>query len=95
MNNTNKYAALATASAKVNRLIIANIAEYAQIQELVEDFIANPTAEAAEVLDVQFNRIANGFEAVRNSIGMLANRAVSEDVDAVDVTFDERGQRLL
>jgi hypothetical protein len=35
MNNTNKYAALATASAKVNRLIIANIAEYAQIQELV------------------------------------------------------------
>jgi len=73
MNNTNKYAALTTASAKVNRLIIANIAEYAQIQELVEDFIANPTAEAAEVLDVQFNRIANGFEAVRNSIVTIAD----------------------
>ena len=91
----NKFAALATASAKVNRLIVSNIAEYAKIQEAVEQFIASPSVESAEFLDEQFKRVSNGFEAVRNSITVLASTAITGEVDSVDVVFDENGARFL
>lgn len=91
-----KYAALATGSAKVNRLIIANIADYAQIQAMLEEFVANPTADLAEELDSQFNKVTAGLDAVKNAVSKVANMVVgTEAEDEVDVTFDERGARLL
>ncbi len=94
----NKFAVVSTKSAKVNRLILANIAEYAQMQELLENFIANPSSELAEQIDEHCKRVSAGFSAVQNAINVLAETVVTDDVDnleTIDVSFDKNGARLL
>jgi hypothetical protein len=88
----NKIASLNTS---LNRLLLANIGQYAQIQSLIDDFVDNPTAEGAVAIDEHFNKVAGGFESVRNAINNLATEIISDDEDqSVEVIFDKRGMRL-
>jgi hypothetical protein len=90
-----KHAAVFAGQSKVNRLIIANISEMAEMQGLLEQFVSSPSPELAQQISEHFNKIGNSFQAVGNAITTLVSTVVDEEPpDEIDVVFDENGARL-
>lgn len=89
-----KFAAISNGTAKVSRLIISQMQSYSALQTQLDEFVKNPDAENAEKLDSQFEQLTNGLESIRNAIGTVAQVALGQDVEAIDVVEDEKGYRL-
>lgn len=90
-----KLAAVKASQSKIDRLIVANLGEYSNLQGALSKLISEPNAETASEVENQFEVIASGLEAIRNAIATLAT-VVSGDgnVEEIDAVQDENGMRI-
>jgi hypothetical protein len=88
-----KYATVFKTKSKVNDLILAHINNISDIRNYIEQLLANPTEENAQLLDSHFNKAASMIEEIRNSIITLVKASLSEDgsVEEVDVKLNDDG----
>jgi hypothetical protein len=77
-----KLAAMERGTANINRLIVANLRNYSELESVVQSFVSNPSEESAQRIDEQFDACARGFEAIRQAVSNVA--LVAFDADMTD-----------
>ena len=75
-----KLAAMERGAANINRLIIDNLRNYANLNLAVQEFMANPGEEKAESLDEIFSACEQGFEAIRAAVTNVAVVAIGQPI---------------
>jgi hypothetical protein len=95
--NMDKYAALTSRSAKIDKTILEHIGQCVNLKSYVENLLLNPTEDNIKEVQDFFNDAVNGMVAVGNSISTFIKTVQSDDgsVEEVDVLEDEDGVRLM
>ncbi len=101
-NNTmTKLASLERGSSNINRLIVANLRNYSDLEEAVQAFLVHPSDEAAQELDARFAACDEGANAIRQAVAQVAMTAFDSIQTEEDGTLpvsgvdEEDGVRLM
>lgn len=92
-----KYAALTSRSAKIDKTILEHIGQCVTLKAYVEDVLLDPTEDNIKEIQDFFNTTVNSMVAVGNSISTFIKTVQSDDghVEEVDILEDEDGTRLM
>jgi hypothetical protein len=86
-------------TSRVQSRILDAHSDLSWIKDKVEEFVNDPTAEAAQELESVLAKFATTSEALKNSITTMAKEIAGIDVDEeglkeIDVIPEENGLRL-
>lgn len=91
-----RLASMEKGRANIDRLIVAHLSKYAALQQAVENFISDPTEEAAAAVDDSFKNVATALNAVRTAVAQMAVFVLSDgEVEEIVGIPDEDGLRIM
>lgn len=74
-----KLATLERGTSNMNRLIVANLRNFSDLEQAVQGFVTNPSDEQAALIDSQFEECEKGFAAIRQAVSQVALVAIDAD----------------
>lgn len=93
-----KLARLEKGTANVNRLIVANLRNYSDLEKVVSDFVSDPSENSAHEIDTMFEKCVQGLETIRNAVSYVAMMAIDDDSEQEEMHLfgvqEEDGVRL-
>lgn len=79
-----KLARLEKGTANINRLIVANLRHYSELEQTVSSFVSSPNEDTLKIIDEQFEKCTSGLEAIRNAVAYVAMTAIDIEPNPED-----------